>query len=230
MVEPTHRSYENPKAETISLLDFHKLPSATSLVEAVAAAHDEAERCTANDVATRGGYLRWATPFRYLGDEYVSKGWKRDRPGGYELLVSPDGKCGIGVAQGDHATGTQNMPSTLIERGPLTAQAVRGNKNQMRFPAEVHPDFAPDVDPELVTWLLLSHYDRAADEIRIELSKPVEFTRSSGAQGEKNRGHVTRFEPRILLPTISLQPNVAIDGDHAESEPIEVPVQRRRVS
>src|SRR5690242_16123576 len=139
MVEPTHRSYENPKAETISLLEFHGLPSAVSLVEAIAAAHDEAERCTDNDVATRQGYLRWATPFRYLGDEYVPKGWKRERPGGYELLVSPDGKLGIGVAQGDQATGTNKMPSTLLERGPLTQQAVRGNRNQMRFPAEVHP-------------------------------------------------------------------------------------------
>jgi hypothetical protein len=227
MVEPMHRNYENAKAETISLLDFHKMPSAVSLVEAVAAAHDEAERCTANDVATRPGYLRWATPFRYLGDEYVPKGWKRERPGGYELLVSPDGKRAIAVAQGDFATGTQNMPSTLIERGPLTAQAVSGNKNQMRFSAEVHPDFAPDIDPELVTWLLLSHHDRSANEIRIELSKPVEFTKSPGAQGEKNRGHVTRFDPRIILPAISLEPIAVIDDEHSEPAPIEVPVQRR---
>jgi hypothetical protein len=229
MVEPTHRSYDNPIAETVSLLASHGLPDAVSLVEAVAAGHDDAERCTANDVATRGGYMRWATPLRYLGDEWVPKGWKRDRPGGYELLVSPDGKCGIGVAQGDYATGTENMPSTLIERGPLTLQAVRGNRHQMRFPAEVHPEFAPDVDPELVTWLLLSHYDRDPNEIRVELSKPVEFTKSVGAQGEKNRGHVTRFDPRIILPTISLQP-VAAYEEPAQSEPIEVLVHRRSVS
>lgn len=228
MAEPMNRSYESPKAEVVSLLAVHEMPDAASLVEAVAAGHDDAERCTANDVATRGGWVRWATPLRYLGDEWVPRGWKRARPGGYELLISPDGKRGIGVAQGDHATGTAKMPSTLIERGPLTLQAVQGNRHQMRFPAEVHPDFAPPVDPDLVTWILLSHYDREANEIRIELSRPVEFTKSPGAAGQKNRGHITHFEPRIILPTISLEP-VGYE-EPAVAEPIDVSVQRRRAS
>jgi hypothetical protein len=226
MAEPHNRSYETPKAETISLLASHSLPDAVTLLEAVAAAHDEAQRCTDNDVSTRAGYLRWATPYRYLGDEYVPKGWRRDSPGGYELLVSPDGKRAVAVAQGDHATGTNKMPSTLIERGPLTAQAVRGNKDQMRFPAEVHADFAPEPDPPHETWLLLSYFDIAVNEIRLELSVPVEFTKSPGVQGAKNRGHVTKFFPRIVLPTISLAP-VASVGEDQISEPIEVRVTRR---
>lgn len=227
MAEPMNRSYDNPKAETISLLAVHVLPDAVTLVEAVAAGHDDAERCTDNDVSTRQGWMRWATPYRYLGDEYVPKGWKRKH--GFELLVSPDGKRGVAVAPGDHATGTEKMPSTLIERGPLTLQAVVGNRNQMRFPAAVHPAFAADLDPELVTWFLLSYYDRAASEIRNELSKPVEFTKSTGVQGQKNRGHVTSFDPRIILPTISLEPVAAVDDEQSESEPIEVSVQRRNI-
>src|SRR6266851_2683404 len=104
MAERLNRNYESPQAETITFLALHDLPDAVTLVEAVAAGHDEAERCTDNDVSTRGGYLRWATPLRYMGDEYVARGWKRKH--GYELLVSPDGKRGIGVAPGDHNTGT----------------------------------------------------------------------------------------------------------------------------
>lgn len=228
MPEQVNRSYESPKAEAISLLALHGLPEAVDLVEAVAAGHDDAERCTDNNVVIQGGWMRWATPYRYLGDLYVPKGWKRQH--GFELLVSPDGKRGVAVAQGDYATGTEKMPSTPTDRGPLTLQAVEGNRHQLRFSADVHPDFAADPDPELVTWLLLSYYDPDAQEIRIELSKPVEYTRSRGLQGLRNRGHITAFEPRIILPTISLEPDAGIDDEHSEAAQIEVPVQRRKIS
>lgn len=222
------RSYPNPKAETISALASEGLPDAADLIGAVSAGHDEAERCTPNDVATRSGYVRWATPFRYLGDEYVPRGWTRGHPSCYELLISPDGKRAIAVAQGDSATGTERMPSTLIDRGPLTRQAVEGNLNQLRFPVEVHPDFAPDEIPGMKIWMLLSYFDRAADEIRIELSVPVEFTRSPGALGERRRGHVTKFLPRIILPTIALTPSIENEDEETAAEPIDVPVSRRK--
>jgi hypothetical protein len=228
MAEQMNRSYESPKAETISLLAFYELPDVITLVEAVAAGHDDAERCTNNDVSTRGGYLRWATPLRYMGDVFVPKGWKRQH--GYELLISPDGKRGVGIAPGDHNTGTEKMPSTLIERGPLTLQAVVGNRHQTRFTADADPAFATDVDPEMVTWLLLSYYDRKANEIRIELSKPVEFTKSTRAQRENNRGHITAFDPRIILPRIKLEPIADVGDEESESEPIVVRVQRRDIS
>src|SRR4051812_21859374 len=72
---------------------------------AIRAGHDEAVRVTANDVATRAGYLRWATPLRYLGDKYVLRGFRRERPRGFEVLRSPDGSFDIAVAPGNYATG-----------------------------------------------------------------------------------------------------------------------------
>jgi hypothetical protein len=224
----TQRSYPPPTAEAITALAAQDLPEAVDLVEAVTAGHDDAERCTANDVVTRPGYVRWATPLRYLGDLYVPKAWKRERPSCYELLISPDGKRAITVAQGDSATGTERMPSTLLDRGPLTRQAVEGNMNQLRFPVEVHPDFAPDEIPGMKIWMLLSYFDRAANQIRSELSVPVEFTRSPGALGDKRRGHVTKFSPRIILPTITLTASASIADEETASEPIDVPVTRRK--
>lgn len=220
------RSYARPKAETISELARHGLPEAVDLVEAIAAGNDAAERSTDNDVATLAGYLRWAVPLRYLGDEYVRKQWKRKHSSCYERLVSPDGKEEIIVAQGDSATGTEKMPWTLIDRGPLTRQAVEGNRDQMRFPA-IHPEFAVDPRPDVRTWMLLHFFDRDLNEIRVELSVPVEFTKCRGEYGQKNRGHITKFEPRIILPTIKLTPEASIDDEPA-SEPIDVPVTRRR--
>jgi hypothetical protein len=199
---------------------------------AVLAGHNEAARVTANDVATLGGYLRWATPLRFLGDRYVSEGFRRVRPGGFEVLRSPDEAFDIGVAAGTLNTGILGaMPSTRIERGPLTGQAVDFNRGQMRFDANVIPfgprEPRPETTPSVLTWLLLHFYDEPADELRLELSVPVEFTRTRGTDNE--RGTVTRFDPRLILPSIALAADAAIrdeDEDDGDDE-IDIPVDRR---
>lgn len=198
--------------------------------EAIRAGHDEAARCTNNDVATRAGYLRWATPLRYLGDVYGPKGFRRERPGGFEVLRSPDGAFDIAVAAGSFATGTGQMPMTRIERGPMTGQAVLGNRDQMRFDANIVPLGRKELRLEIargpLTWLLLHFFDESADELRLELSVPVEFTRKSGTDAE--RGTVTRFEPRLILPPIPLAENTDTEGEDDDDEEIDIPVDRRR--
>lgn len=198
--------------------------------EAIRAGHDEAARCTNNDVATRAGYLRWATPLRYLGDVYGSKGFRRERPGGFEVLRSPDGTFAIAVAAGSYATGTDRMPMTRIERGPMTGQAVHGNRDQIRFDANIVPlgprELRQAIARGPLTWLLLHVYDESADELRVELSVPVEFTCKSGTDVE--RGTVTRFEPRLILPPIPLAENAEIEDEDDDDEEIDIPVDRRR--
>jgi len=198
---------------------------------AARAGHDEAVRVTANDVATRAGYLRWATPLRYLGDVYVPRGFRRERPGGFEVLRSQDGSFDITVAAGTYATGKPNrMPSTRIERGPLTSQAVDTNRDQLRFDSNVVPFGRREVKREIApirwTWLLLHFYDEAADELRVELSLPVEFTRKSGTDHE--RGTVSRFDPRLILPPIRLGSDAEIKDDDEGDDEIDIPVDRRR--
>jgi len=198
---------------------------------AARAGHDEAARVTANDVATRAGYLRWATPLRYLGDEYVSKGFRRERPGGFEVLRSPNAEFDIGVAAGNPGTGRKDrMPTTRIDRGPLTEQAVGSNRDQMRLDAKVIPfglrELRPENVPGRLTWLLLHFYDERADELRVELSVPVEFTRKRGTDNE--RGTVTRFEPRLLLPSIQLDDNAEIEDEDEGDDEIDISVDRRR--
>lgn len=220
-----------PQPDPIVASQLHEMGlSSDPLREAIRAGHDEAARCTNNDVATRAGFLRWATPLRYLGDRYGPKGFRRERPGGFEVLRSPDGAFDIAIAPGSYGTGTDQMPMTRIERGPMTGQAVHGNRHQIRFDSNVIPLGARELRQAMargpLTWLLLHFYDESADELRIELSVPVEFTRKSGTDAE--RGIVTRFEPRLILPPVPLAEMAELaDEDHDDDE-INVPVDRRR--
>jgi hypothetical protein len=219
-----------PQADPVVVSQLHAMGLASDhLRAAIRAGHDEAARCTNNDVATRAGYLRWATPLRYLGDVYGPKGFRRERPGGFEVLRGPNGTFDIAIAPGSHATGTDRMPMTRIERGPMTGQAVLGNRDQMRFDSNIVPlgprELRQAIARGPLTWLLLHFYDESADELRVELSVPVEFTRKTGTDAE--RGTVTRFEPRLILPPIPLGENAEIE-DQDDDDEIDIPVDRRR--
>lgn len=195
------------------------------LRNAIGDANEEALECTDNDVASMAGFLRWGRPLRRLGDAYAPKGFTRERPKNLELLVSPDRTWALTVAPGDRNTGTSTMPSTRIERGPLTGQAIEGNRYQLGFLDDT-PAAAKEfetVSPTL--WLLLVYYDKYDEEIRSELSMPVEFTKVP----KKESGFVTAFEPRLILPAISVVADNADieDDDQDEDGQIDVPVARR---
>lgn len=191
---------------------------------AVSDANAEALECTDNDVASRPGYVRWSSPLRRLGDDYAPKGFTRERPKNFELLVSPDRTFALALAPGDHNTGTDKMPSTRIDRGRLTGQAVVGNRHQLGFDSISSEFEKVDRYAGMTIWLLLAYFDEAAGEIRLELSVPVEFTPKS--KGE--RGHVTAFEPRLPLPAISLVDEADIGRDDEDDDgQLDVPVARR---
>jgi hypothetical protein len=208
-----------PDPEVVEGLHSMGLDS-DDLREAVRDANAEALECTSNDVVSRAGYTRWASPLRQLGDLYASKGFTRERPKNFELLVSPDHSFGLTMAPGDHNTGTDKMPSTRIERGPLTGQAVIGNRHQLAFGSI---DRAFDKDAMKI-WLLLAYFDDLEEELRLELSFPVEFS-SKGKK--KRRGFVTAFRPRLILPSIPLLDDVGLGDDDEEDGQIDVPVARR---
>jgi hypothetical protein len=212
-------SEPQPDPEVAAVLQRMQLDS-DELRDAAKDANAEALECTTNDVVGLAGYLRWSKPLRRLGDAYVSKGFKRERPKNFELLVSPDRMFAITIAPGDRNTGTDVMPSTRIERGPLTGQAVVGNRHQLGFET-ISTEFEQAL---MKIWLLLVYYDESAEEIRVELSLPVEFTRTPKSE----RGYVTAFEPRLILPAIPLA-DIADFGreDNDEDGQIDVPVARR---
>ena len=100
----------------------------------------------------------------------------------------------------------------------------------MRFDANIIPfgrlESRPEVAPRCLTWLLLNFHDESADELRVELSVPVEFTRKRGTDHE--RGTVSRFEPRLILPSIPLGSSAEFEDDDEGDDDIDIPVDRRR--
>jgi hypothetical protein len=131
LTPPPHEPPQEPQPDPRVAIALREMGLASDpLRAATRAGHDVAARVTANDVVTRDGYERWAEAMRYLGDVYVPKGFKRVRPGGFEVLRSPDGTFDIAVVAGNSATGNpERMPSSRIERGPLTGFAVGWNRD-----------------------------------------------------------------------------------------------------
>jgi hypothetical protein len=221
--EPQPRQVRAASPEVVSQLHQMGELTADLLLNATLAGHEDALRVTDNDVRTRGGFVRWATPLRYLGDECKALGFTREHPGGLEMLVSPDKSFGIAVAPGNYATGTDRMPSTRIDRGPLTGQAVSGNRNQLRLDAGVRSIFGADPVASRKIWHLLSYFDKREQEIRVELSLPVEVTRKT----DSDRVTVTHYEPRLVLPAIILAAHADVRDDDQDEDEIEIAVPRR---
>jgi hypothetical protein len=225
----TAPQHHEPQPDPQVVTQLHEMGLASDdLREAARTGHDKGVRRTGNDVATGAGFDRWAEPLRYLGDIYVGqKGFKRLRPGGFEVLRSPDDTYEIAVVQGNYATGTDRMPTSRIERGKLTGQAVHGNRHQMRLDEKV-VSLTGEKVPGLagpVTWFLLHYFDERRNELRVELSVPVEFTTNSG---DSERGMVTAFDPRLKLPPISLADEADIEDEDEGDDDIEISVERRR--
>lgn len=192
------------------------------IVEALIAGHEDAQQTTENDVITRSGYVLWATPLRVLGDKYVPKGWKRDRPGGFERLLNPEGTMAISVAAGSRATGTDEMPSSRLDRGPLTKQVVDHNRGQLDF-ASLQSRVGRVPVPSLTYWLLLHFYDESQNEIRCELSVPLETSRPN----KDGRARVTAFGERLRIPAIQFG-DTPVREDEEDVGEIDIPVERRR--
>ena len=197
--------------------------------EAVRAAYEVVRGCTENDVAAMAGFLAWGLPLRHLRDALCPTGWRVDRSGNFETVRSPDGKTAITSARGDANTGTERMPSTYTDKGPRTRTAVSVNRAQLAFDPTVigaasNVTFLHEV---ATTWFLLHHYDEDAQEIRLELAIPVEFTPNrADASDQDERGIATRFESRLPLESILLDSPQIGDEEEPEEE-IDVPVNRR---
>lgn len=146
------------------------------------------------------GIAAWMEAVAALRETTMPQGWTRSDDRNYALVVSPDGTMAINVATGDPGTGRPDAnPSNKAPKGVSTADAVSVNQAQLELPLPV-PELPPvRGDDGSLTWFLLLH--RASDEIRCELSLPLEMSPD---------GRITRWQERIILSAIPL------DGDEIE--------------
>jgi hypothetical protein len=213
-------SLQHP-AETASQLNELGLTEAL-LTKPARRAYDDVERCTGNDVASMARYLAWGKVLRYLRDELIPMGWSKGRHPELESIVSPDRSFRILSVGGNWATGTDQMPATLNDKGPLTGFAVDDNR-QIAFDPSVLGGLSED---DMLTYFFLHYEDEHAEEIRLELSVP---THRAGMRKSK-RAVIDQFGPRIPLRPISLAADEAdarTDADAEYTDEIDVPVARR---
>jgi len=147
--------------------------------------------------------------------------WHRENINNLSLTVNDDNTIAIIVATGDEATGRIDMePCTNSKKGPNTRSAVERNLFQWKlFPDDIKPEDLVKASSGRTTWLFLMHYDVANEQMRLELSQPVEMTETD---------HVKGWAVRIILspvsftgPTTELAPNVP------QSPEIDIKVKKR---
>ena len=186
------------------------------LVEAIRAAWaGNAASVTAHDVASAIGLLMWMKGMRHLRDGLVPLGWTVARSHNFERVVHPARPGAIAVAVGTSGVGTAEPMRTRYPRGRALREEVAAR--QLQF-WQTDPEAFPPSVPS--TWLLVYHIDRTAEEIRVELSLPLNIDRE---------GHVTSWRERILLDAlpITTEPEAGTYHDDDDREAYEVPVSFR---
>lgn len=168
---------------------------------ALAAADRESARCSDLDPPILEGLLRWGRATRALREQLVPHGWTYDNPHNLARTIHPSGDFAVVLATGDEGTG---LPSSGAgprhARGYATEQAIHAN-GQLTF------EFGPLLQlstggrsaglGHLQTWFLLYHPH--PDHFRAELSLPRGI----------DRGRITRWTERILLPPLPRGASIA---------------------
>lgn len=212
------RIFDDDARVTTRLFDLNLTVSDLQFAIQYAASH--AFECTQNDVRSLAGYLMYARGTRGLRDRLAPDGWVPTNTRNLEAIASPDGELSIIVASGDAFTGIAGQtPSTRNDKGPLTREAVQGN--QLHFTDYYgDSDFPrPTTIPPKQTWILLHYTDKEKDEIRLELSLPVEMS---------DAGYVHVWQERIVLSPVSFADvGNADDDDDDDDGQLDVPVTRR---
>ena len=190
------------------------------LREAMQIGYAAAAGCTEHDPRSLPGTLAWGKGMGHLRDLTKPRGWTADSTSNYETTVHPSNTHGVAIAAGTAETGRADglAPRTKTPKGPATSRAVA--RNAQLSLAQGTDAFRgtgePVEDKDRKTWILLHYYDKDAEEIRLELSLPLEM---SGKQ-------ITAWSERLIIPPLVFTSEIEIEDIEAEV-PIEIDVSRR---
>lgn len=139
--------------------------------------------CTRNHPPAFGGISAWGESVCALREQLLPLGWVRLNEENLPLVVSEKGDIAISVSTADEDTGRKDgNPCTRSAKGPKTAGVVIANQELL------FPEMAIPLDVKgRSTWLLLIHRDKAAREVRCELSKPISMTTEGKIDGWAER-------------------------------------------
>lgn len=162
------------------------------------------------------GIAAWMEAVAALREGLLPLGWTRSDEKNYALVIHPNGSIAINIASGDAGTGmpTANV-SNRAPKGVSTADAISVNQVQLELdlPVPDMPHVRGDEGP--LTWFLLLL--RAGAEVRCELSLPSQITAD---------GRITRWQERIMLPSISLD-GAEVEIAVPEGPDLDIDVKRK---
>lgn len=129
--------------------------------------------------------------------------------------MSPNRDRAVVTALGDKNTGRPDvLPSTKYDKGVMVIEAVDANVQLTLFDLPEPDD--EGLPSSVTTWVLLYHI--AEDEIRFELSLPVE---TAG-------GYISGWRERLIFPPLPREPHAHIGDEEENVAPdIDVAVARR---
>jgi hypothetical protein len=171
---------------------------------------------TANHPSFAIGIAAWMEAVAALRDGLLPIGWVRSDERNYALVIHPDKSMAINVATADAGTGraSANVSNKAL-KGVSTADAISLNQVQLELALPVPEIAHSSGDDAPLTWFLLLY--RNENEVRCELSLPSEISPD---------GRITRWQERILLPTIALD-GTEIDVVSPDVPNLDINVQRK---
>lgn len=155
------------------------------------------------------GLSIWSKIVGALRYQLTEEGWEQHDIANAPRSVSPDGTMAIAAIGGNSQTAlTDTDPSNARTKGPRFANEIENNAANSSAPryTQCQLDLGPgDEDTrfsDLRTWVLLYFWDRTNNELRLELSLPIDC----------DKGFVTQWETRIILPAQDLSGNINLSG------------------
>jgi hypothetical protein len=154
----------------------------------------------------------------------VLEGWKRFNDTNQPLIVRPDNALALTCTSADANTGREGLydPKTNSSKGPRTLEKVALNGWLFESMAA---DEAAKVDAinkqRMNTWMLLLHYDKVAEQVRSELSRPV---------AADPDGVISGWSERIILTPFDVEPTytaLSEEGDGPNDGEIAIEIRRR---
>lgn len=176
---------------------------------------------TENDAICAGGSYAYFAAVRAMRDVLGPNGWIKEREQNLELTVNKKTGIRLVVSSGNKDVGIEHgFPKTRNEKGGQTQKFVENNNTQQQLDLPLtiprkKIEQSDDINP---TWMLLHYIDNVKNEMRSELSIPLEMD---------SRERVSKWGSRILLPSIKL--DSVINQENAfDGEPrLDIKIERR---
>lgn len=157
---------------------------------------------TLNDAASAPGSYAYFAAVRSVRDFFCPMGWKIVRRHGLELTENEKLNISILVSSGNKDTGNKNkIPKTKNPKGQQTISIVDHNAKCELFYAYDQNNITKIIPKPF--WIFLYHIDKNKEEMRIEVSLPIEM--------DFYNTRVESWKKRIILPPVDFNPTPVLD-------------------